>query len=141
MKYTFALNFYLRQMNKNKEGKYYASMVRKFRTEYNSKNLHRFCKEQNVSYIKKLHCLRDISYRRSRIKPVASEAEKGLHLLMVDLSSLVAIDSFISLGVSLSNILSDNIDGNFCTKVSLHIGDCSKVALISLIKEMEGGIC
>lgn len=128
-------------MNKNEEGKYYASMVRKFRTEYNSKNLHRFCKEQKVSYTKKLHCLRDISYRKSRIKPVASEAEKGLHLLMVDLSSLVAINSSISSGVSLSDILLDNIDGKFCTKVSLHIGDCSKVALISLIKEMEGGIC
>ena len=39
-------------MNINEEGKYYASMVRKFRTEYKSKNLHGFCKEQNVSYTK-----------------------------------------------------------------------------------------
>ena len=44
-------------MNINEEGKYYASMVRKFRTEYNSKNLHRFCKEQKVSNTKMLHCL------------------------------------------------------------------------------------
>lgn len=42
-------------MNINEEGKYYASMVRKFRTEYKSKNLHGFCKEQNVSYIKMLY--------------------------------------------------------------------------------------
>ena len=42
-------------MNINEEGKYYASMVRKFRTEYKSKNLHGFCKEQKVSYTKKLH--------------------------------------------------------------------------------------
>ena len=32
-------------MNINEEGKNYASMVRKFRTEYKSKNLHGFCKE------------------------------------------------------------------------------------------------
>ena len=41
-------------MNINEEGKYYASMVRKFRTEYKSKNLHGFCKEQKVSYTKML---------------------------------------------------------------------------------------
>ena len=51
-------------MNINEEGKYYASMVRKFRTEYKSKNLHGFCKEQNVSYTKMLHCLRNDSYRK-----------------------------------------------------------------------------
>ena len=33
-------------MNINEVGKYYASMVRKFRTEYKSKNLHGVCKEQ-----------------------------------------------------------------------------------------------
>lgn len=33
-------------MNINEGGKYYASMVRKFRTEYKSKNLHGVCKEQ-----------------------------------------------------------------------------------------------
>ena len=49
-------------MNINEEGKYYAAMVRKFRTEYKSKNLHGFCKNQKVSYTKMLHCLRDDSY-------------------------------------------------------------------------------
>ena len=44
-------------MNINEEGKYYASRVRKFRTEYNIKSLHWFCKEQKVSYTKMLHCL------------------------------------------------------------------------------------
>lgn len=39
-------------MNINEEGKYYVSMVRKFRTEYKSKNLHGFSKEQKVSYTK-----------------------------------------------------------------------------------------
>ena len=47
-------------MNINEVGKYYASMVRKFRTEYKSKNLHGFCKEQKVSYTKMLYCLRMI---------------------------------------------------------------------------------
>ena len=51
-------------MNINEEGKYYASMVRKFRTEYKSKNLHWFCIEQKVSYTKMLHCLRNNSYRK-----------------------------------------------------------------------------
>ena len=46
-------------MNINEVGKYYASMVRKFRTEYKSKNLHGFCKEQKVNYTKMLHCLRN----------------------------------------------------------------------------------
>ena len=32
-------------MNINEEGKYYASTVRKFRTEYKSKNLHGFSKK------------------------------------------------------------------------------------------------
>lgn len=45
--YTFAPNFkFGDKMNINEEGKYYASMVRKFRTEYKSKSLHGFCKEQ-----------------------------------------------------------------------------------------------
>ena len=58
-------------MNINEEGKYYASMVRKFRTEYKSKNLHGFCKEQKVSYTKMLHCLRNDSYRKPSAKAVS----------------------------------------------------------------------
>lgn len=57
-------------MNINEEVKYYASMVRKFRTEYKSKNLHGFCKEQKVSYTKMLHCLRNDSYRKPSATPV-----------------------------------------------------------------------
>lgn len=30
-------------MNINEEGKYIVSMIRKFRTEYKSKNFHEFC--------------------------------------------------------------------------------------------------
>ena len=42
-------------MNINEEGKYYASMVRKFRTVYKSKNLQGFCRDQKVGYNKMLH--------------------------------------------------------------------------------------
>lgn len=71
-------------MNINEEGKYYASMVRKFRTEYKSKNLHGFCKEQKVSYTKMLHCLRSDSYRKPSATPVSSDKEQGLHPLVVE---------------------------------------------------------
>ena len=53
-------------MNINEEGKYYASMVRKFRTEYKSKNLQGFCRDQKVSYNKMLHCLHNDSYRKPK---------------------------------------------------------------------------
>ena len=78
-------------MNINEEGKYYASMVRKFRTEYNSKNLHGFCKEQNVSYTKMLHCLRNDSYRKPSAKIVSSDAKLGLHSLVVEPADSVTI--------------------------------------------------
>ena len=55
-------------MNINEEGKYYASMVRQFRTEYKSKNLHGFCKEQKVSYTK------TVSYTHLRIFTKVLEA-------------------------------------------------------------------
>ena len=128
-------------MNINEEGKYYASMVRKFRTEYNSKNLHGFCKEQKVSYTKMLHCLRDDSYRKPGTKPVDSEEEQGLHPLVVDMSNSVAIEPSISPEVPFSDMLLDDIDIIFGTKVSLHIGSCTKAALVSLIKEIEGVLC
>lgn len=41
----------------------------------------------------------------------------------------------------LSDMLLDDIDISFGTKVSLHIGICSKSALVSLIKEMEEALC
>lgn len=50
-------------MNINEEGKYYASMIRKFRTKYISKKLRGFS-FFNVSYTKMLHCLRNDSYRK-----------------------------------------------------------------------------
>ena len=128
-------------MNINEEGKYYASMVRKFRTEYNSKNLRGFCKEQKESYTKMLHCIRDDSYRKSSIKPVAFEGEQGLRPLVVDRADSEITEPAVSREAPLSDMLLDDIDISFGTKVSLHIGICSKSALVSLIKEMEEALC
>jgi len=120
-------------MNINEEGKYYASMVRKFRTEYKSKNLHGFCKEQNVSYTKMLHCLCNASYRKPSATPVSSDEEQGLHPLVVE-PAVLPVEQDVDL-------LLDDIELNFGSKISLHIGSCSKSALVSLIKEMEGTLC
>ena len=128
-------------MNINEEGKYYASMVRKFRTEYNSKNLRGFCKEQKENYTKMLHCIRDDSYRKSSIKPVAFEGEQGLRPLVVDRADSEITEPAVSREAPLSDMLLDDIDISFGTKVSLHIGICSKSALVSLIKEMEEALC
>ena len=121
-------------MNINEEGKCYASMVRKFRTEYKSKNLHGFCKEQKVSYTKMLHCLRNDSYRKPSAMPVSSDEEQGLHPLVVEPADSVTVGQDVDL-------LLDDIELNFGSKISLHIGSCSKSALVSLIKEMEGTLC
>lgn len=128
-------------MNINEEGKYYASMVRKFRTEYNSKNLRGFCKEQKVSYTKMLHCIRDDSYRKSSIKPVAFEGGQGLRPLVVDRVDSEITEPAVSPELPLSDMMLDDIDISFGTKVSLHIGNCPKSALVSLIKEMEEVLC
>lgn len=128
-------------MNINEEGKYYALMVRKFRTEYNSKNLRGFCKEQKVSYTKMLHCIRDDSYRKSSIKPVTFEGEQGLRPLVVDRVESEITEPAVSPELPLSDMMLDDIDISFGTKVSLHIGNCSKSALVSLIKEMEEVLC
>ena len=128
-------------MNINEEGKYYAEMVRKFRTEYKSKNLHGFCKDQKVSYTKMLHCLRNDSYRKPSAEPVSSDGELGLRPLIVEpAESMVAESTTPSVEVD-ANLLLDDIELNFGGKVSLHIGSCSKTALVSLIKEMEGALC
>ena len=121
-------------MNINEEGKYYASMVRKFRTEYKSKNLHGFCKEQKVSYTKMLHCLRNDSYRKPSAMPVSSDEEQGLHPLVVEPADSVTVEQDVDL-------LLDDIELNFGSKISLHIGSCSKSALVLLIKEMEETLC
>lgn len=103
-------------MNINEEGKYYASMVRKFRTEYNSKNLRGVCKEQKVSYTKILYCIRDDSYRKSSIKPVAFEGEQGLRPLVVDKVDSEITEPAVSPEAPLSDMLLDDIDISFWMK-------------------------
>ena len=66
-------------MNVNEEGKYYASMVRKFRTEYKGKDLPGFCRNHQLSYTKMLHCLRSDSYRKPKATVAESILEQGLH--------------------------------------------------------------
>ena len=128
-------------MNINEEGKYYASMVRKFRIEYKSKNLHGFCKEQKVSYTKMLHCLRNDSYRKPSTMPVSSDEEQGLHPLVVEPADSVTIEPAVLPVEQDVDSLLDDIELNFGSKISLHIGSCSKSALVSLITEMEGTLC
>lgn len=103
-------------MNINEEGKYYASMVRKFRTECNSKNLRGFCKEQKVSYTKMLYCIRDDSYRKSSIKLVAFEGEQGLRPLVVDKVDSEITEPAVSPEAPLSDMLLDDIDISFWMK-------------------------
>lgn len=128
-------------MNINEEGKYYASMVRVFRTEYKSKNLHGFCKDQKVSYTKMLHCLRNDSYRKPVPEVFSPTEEQGLHPLVVDVKENVSKEASESMVESHDDMQIDDVELSFGTKVSLHIGSCSKTALVSLIKEMEAVLC
>lgn len=129
-------------MNINEEGKYYVSMVRKFRTEYKSKNLQGFCRDQKVSYNKMLHCLRNDSYRKPKAEAPRVRAEQGLHPLVIDNVAQPAPRSFSnSQAISSGDLMLKDIELLFGAKASLHIGSCSKSALVSLIKEMEGALC
>ena len=129
-------------MNINEEGKYYASMVRKFRTEYKSKNLQGFCRDQKVSYNKMLHCLRNDSYRKPKAEVPRVRAEQGLHPLVIDNVAQPAPRSFSnSQAISSGDLMLKDIELSFGAKASLHIGSCSKSALVSLIKEIEGALC
>ena len=98
-------------------------------------------KNKKVSYTKMLHCLRNDSYRKPSTKPVSSDAEQGLHPLVVEPADSVTIEpAVLPVGQDV-DLLLDDIELNFGSKISLHIGSCSKSALVSLIKEMEGTLC
>lgn len=129
-------------MNIKEEDKYYVSMVRKFRTEYKSKNLHGFSREQKVSYNKMLHCLRNDSYRKPKAEAPRVRAEQGLHPLVIDnVAPQVSRSSSHDQFTSSDDLLLKDIELSFGSRASLHIGSCSKSALVSLIKEMEGALC
>ena len=70
--------------NKLKEQEY-ASMVQKYRSEYEGRNLRGFCLEHKVSYQKMLHCLRRESYRNTQQAEEEAVLEQGLHPLEVEL--------------------------------------------------------
>lgn len=108
-------------MNINEEGKYYASMVRKFRTEYKSKNLHGFCKDQKVSYTKMLHCLRNDSYRKPTGESVPSVGESGLHPVVETEGNAVLETSNLPVA-SYDDMIFDDVELSYGAKVSLHIG-------------------
>ena len=129
-------------MNINEEGKYYASMVRKFRTEYNSKDLQGFCRDHRVSYTKMLHCLRQNSYRKPKASVPESSPEQGLHPLVIDpVASSAVLPADEGQVPAPADRMLEDIDLSFGARVSLHIGSCSRSALVSLIKEMEGVLC
>ena len=129
-------------MNIKEEGKFYASLVRKYRTEYKSKNLQGFCRDQKVSYNKMLHCLRNDSYRKPKTETPRVKAEQGLHPLVIDNVAPRAPRACTTNQVTTSgDLMLKDIELSFGARVSLHIGSCSKSALVSLIKEMEGALC
>ena len=103
--------------------------------------LHGVCKEQKVNYTKMLHCLRNDSYRKPSAMPVSSDEEQGLHPLVVEPADSVTIEPAVLPVEQDVDLLLDDIELNFGSKISLHIGSCSKSALVSLIKEMEGTLC
>ena len=129
-------------MNIKEEGKYYASLVRKYRTEYKSKNLQGFCRDQKVSYNKMLHCLRNDSYRKPKAEAPRVRAEQGLHPLVIDNVAQPAPRACSNSQVTSSvDLMLKDIELSFGARASLHIGSCSKSALVSLIKEMEVDLC
>ena len=71
-----------------------------------------------------------------------ARTEPGLHPLVIDRvepqTSHVAKEQQAS---TPADMVLDDIDLSFGSQVSLHIGSCSKSALVSLIKEMEGALC
>lgn len=138
-------------MNINEEGKYYASMVRKYRSEYGGKDLTRFCREQKLSYTKMLHCLRNDSYRRmespidesiDNTAEVDNQEEIGLHPLVIDGQDEVkeATEDMPKSVSSKRESWLGNVDIMF-GKIRVRIGRCSKSDLVSLIKEMEETVC
>lgn len=161
-------------MNIKEEGKYYVSMVRKFREEYNSKGLWQFCKDQKVSYNKMLHCLKSDSYRKPhpRSRRVSHEEVSQLLPLVIEtrpvspnghdvdmpveqkvetlagrkvktpVEKKMGMPSEKKQEIGAADIaVLENVELNVSSRLSLRIGNCSSKDLVSLIKELEGGLC
>lgn len=83
-----------------------------------------------------LHSLRNDSYRKPSAKPVNSDVEQVWHPLVVEAAEYAA--SCVDQGVDL---LLDDVDLKFVSKISLHIGSWYNSVLFSLIKAMDGALC
>lgn len=88
-----------------------------------------------------LHCLRADSYRKPKAEPAPGVEEFGLHPLVVEAGGKIALKPSSPSVDSFADMLLDDVELSYGTKVSLHIGSCSKAALVSLIKEMEATLC
>lgn len=161
-------------MNIKEERKYYVSMVRKFREEYNSKCLWQLCKDQKVSYNKMLHCLKSDSHRKPQPCPRQASHSKDPQLLSlvietplesqsvhtvdmaaeqkvgqpVDLKQETSVDKKLEMasekkqekGAAGISVL-ENVELNVSSRLSLRIGSCNSKELVSLINELESGLC
>ena len=111
------------------EGKYDASLIRKYRTEYKSKNLQGFCRDQKVSYNKMLHCLRNDSYRKPKTEAPQVKAEQGLHPLVIDNVAPWAPRTRTTNQVTTSgDLMLKDIELSLGARASLHIGSCSRAS-------------
>ena len=68
--------------------------------------------------------------------------EQGLHPLVIDpVASSAVLPADEGQVPAPADRMLEDIDLSFGARVSLHIGSCSRSALVSLIKEMEGALC
>lgn len=89
-----------------------------------------------------LHCLRDNSYRKPKAGPTPVTGERGLHPLVVETENHAPLETGNpSIESYYDEMRIYDVELSYGTKVGLHIGSCSKAALISLIKEMEATLC
>lgn len=129
------------KMNAKEEGAFYADMVKKFRSEYGSKNLTKFCRDQKVSYNKMLHCLRDYAYQKpTETAREDDEPECSLHPLVVDppLNSSPSLEKE-SATKPLANL--GDVEIALGNRITFKIKSCSPSSLVALMKEMEACLC
>lgn len=129
------------KMNAKEEGSFYADMVKKFRSEYGSKNLTKFCRDQKVSYNKMLHCLRDDAYQKpTETAAEDDELECSLHPLVVD-PPLNSSSSLKKESAAKPMVNLGDVEMTFGGRITFKIKSCSPSSLVALMKEMEVGLC
>lgn len=135
-------------MNINDEGKFYASMVRKYKSEGGQRSLQQFCAAEKISYLKMLHCTVRENYRFSQKAPkkqsaVVSKQTSGIKPLIVDAPQAApeAPVSPVACRPTDPCIGFDDVKIQVSGKANLLIGHCDVTSLVRLIKEMEGSSC